>query len=119
MFADASLIMIPICAWPLAHERWRMIPPRAWLGLGIVIAGPTVAAYLISAWALAHAESTLVAAYTYMQPFITAVLAASILHEHIRAAVIVAAVMIFAGVYMSGRPIPPAARPEAVPGNPE
>jgi drug/metabolite transporter (DMT)-like permease len=119
MFADAALLMIPLCAYSLAREPWAKVPGSAWVGLAVVIAGPTVAAYSLNAWALAHTESSVVAVYTYMQPFITTILAASILHERIRGAVVVAAAMIFAGVYLSGRPAPPAATPEAVPGSPE
>ena len=71
--------------------------------LAIVIAGPTVGAYLLNAWALANAESSLVAAYTYLQPFITAFLAAVLLHETIGSSAVVAAVVIFAGVWLAGR----------------
>jgi drug/metabolite transporter (DMT)-like permease len=119
MFVTAAVIMIPIAALPLARQQWSTIPPRAWIALALVIAGPTVVAYLLNAWALAHTDASLVAAYTYVQPFLTAILAAIYLNETIRPIVIVAAAMIFAGVYMSGRPAPPAARAEAVPGNPD
>ena len=113
MFALASGLMLPVAAWPLAHQAWRAIPARAWLGLALVIAGPTVAAYLLNAWALRYADSSLVAVYTYLQPVLTAILAAIYLGEMIRPIVIVAAAMIFAGVWISGRyrasqPPPPA-----------
>jgi len=119
MFALSSVLMLPIAAWPLAHEQWASIPMRSWIALLLVIAGPTVSAYLLAAWALAHADSSLVAAYSYLQPVITAILAAIFLGEHIRGIAIVAALLIFAGVYLSGRPAPPAATEEAVPGNPD
>ena len=111
MFALACALMLPVAAWPLAHQRWSAIPPRAWMALALVIAGPTVAAYLINAWALRHADSSLVAAYTYVQPVVTVVLAAIFLHETLRPAAAAAAAMIFAGVYVSGRPAPPPAPP--------
>lgn len=104
MFAVACVLMLPIAAWPLAHEKWAAIPAQSWISLALVIAGPTVAAYLINAWALRHADSSVVAAYTYLQPVITVVLAAFFLGETLRPVVIVAAAMIFAGVYVSGRP---------------
>jgi drug/metabolite transporter (DMT)-like permease len=119
MFAIATVAMLPLCAWSLVHEHWSAIPLRAWISLLIVILGPTVAAYLLNAWALSHAESSLVAAYTYVQPFLTAVLAWLFLGERIGSIVIIAALMIFGGVYLSGRPAPPAATEEAVPGIPE
>jgi drug/metabolite transporter (DMT)-like permease len=119
MFAVASVAMLPIAAWPMMHEQWSAVPMRAWLALAFVIAGPTVAAYLLNAWALKHTDSSVVAAYTYLQPVFTVFLAAIFLHEQIRSIAIVAAVMIFAGVYISGRPAPAAAIETAVPGNPD
>jgi len=119
MFAVASVVMLPIAAWPMMHEQWSAIPGRAWVALGLVIAGPTVAAYLMNAWALKHADSSVVAAYTYLQPVFTVFLAAIFLHERIRSIAILAAVMIFGGVYISGRPAPAAATEVAVPGNPD
>jgi drug/metabolite transporter (DMT)-like permease len=104
MFALAALMMLPVAAWPLTRQNWRAIPPGAWIGLAIVVIGPTVGAYLLNAWALRHAESSLVAGYSYLQPVITAVLAAVFLGEVMRPVVIVAAVMIFAGVYLASQP---------------
>ena len=104
MFAYATVIMLPVCAWSLLHERWSHIPPRAWLALALVILGPTVAAYLLNAWALAYADSSLVAAYTYVQPFLTAILATFYLHERMHPVVAVAALLLFVGVYLAARP---------------
>ncbi|MBK5258519.1 MAG: DMT family transporter [Thermoanaerobaculia bacterium] len=103
MFAVGSVLMFPISAVSLWREEWRTIPLSAWIGLALVIAGPTVAAYLLSAWALRYAESSLVAAYTYVQPVLTTILAAIFLGEHLKSIVAVAAVLIFAGVWLAGR----------------
>lgn len=103
MFTIGAIAMFPICAWSLWHERWSAIPMRAWLALLVVILGPTVAAYVMNAWALRHADSSLVAAYSYLQPVIAIILAAIFLHEEIRPIALVAAAMIFAGVWLSGR----------------
>ena len=119
MFAIGSVIMLPIAAWPMWTEKWASIPGSAWLVLLFVIAGPTVAAYLLNAWALAHTDSSLVATYIYAQPILTIILAAIFLGETIQPVAIAAALMIIGGVYLAGRPAPPAARPEAVPGGPE
>lgn len=106
IFGLGAFLMIPVCAWSLAHQSWHTIPLRAWIGLLLVIAGPTVAAYLLNAWALRHADSSLVATYTYAQPVITIVLAALILGEQIGTIAIAATLLIFAGVYLAGRPAP-------------
>jgi drug/metabolite transporter (DMT)-like permease len=103
MFAYGAVLMLPVSAWSLAHEHWSAITPNAWLALGLVIAGPTVAAYLINAWSLRYAESSVVAAYTYLQPVLATALGAIFIHEHIRPIVLVAGAMIFAGVWLAGR----------------
>jgi drug/metabolite transporter (DMT)-like permease len=103
MFAVGAVLMIPIAAWSLWHERWRAISPHAWLALLLVILGPTVGAYLINAWTLRYADSSVVAAYTYVQPILAAILGAVFLGERLRPIVAVAAVMIFAGVSVAGR----------------
>jgi drug/metabolite transporter (DMT)-like permease len=103
MFGIAAIVMLPIAAWPLIHEPWRAITPVAWGSLAFVIAGPTIAAYLMNAWALKYAESSVVAAYTYLQPVFAVILAAIFLQEQIRPIVLLAGAMIVAGVYVSGR----------------
>ena len=119
MFAVGAVLMLPIAGWSLLHEKWALIPTRSWIALLLVIAGPTVCGYVINAWALIHAESSLVATYSYLQPVITVFLAAGFLHETIRPEALIAGLMIIAGVYLSGRPAPPAATGCAVPGNPD
>lgn len=103
MFAIAAVLMLPIAALPMLRLQWRAVPASAWWSLAFVIAGPTIAAYLLNAWALAHTDSSLVAAYTYLQPVMTVVLAAMFLGERIRPVAIVAGVMIVAGVWLAGR----------------
>jgi len=103
MFGIAAVLMLPLAAVPMWRLSWRTIPTAAWLSLAFVIAGPTIAAYLLNAWALSHTDSSLVAAYTYLQPILTVILAAIYLGEHIRPVAILAGILIFAGVRMAGR----------------
>jgi len=101
MFDLATFAMIPIAIVPLMREQWSAIPATAWLGLVLVIAGPTVGAYLLNAWALIYADSSLVAAYIYVQPVLATIMAAVFLGERMRPVVAIAALMIFTGVYFS------------------
>ena len=103
MFAVGAVLMLPIALPSLLREDFQAIPQSAWVGLGLVIAGPTVGAYLISAWALKYAESSLVAVYSYVQPVLTTILAWAFLGEQIRWIVAVAGLMIFAGVALASR----------------
>jgi drug/metabolite transporter (DMT)-like permease len=103
MFAVGTVILLPFAAIPLARQEWSSLTWRGWVSLAIVIAGPTIIAYLLQAWALRHADSSLVAAYTYVQPVLATILGAIFLGEVVRPIVLVAAVLIFAGVALAGR----------------
>lgn len=101
MFVVATVVMLPIAAWPMAHERWSQISTNAWLAIVLTIAGPTVAAYLLQAWSLRHADSSVVASYVYVQPVLATLLGVLFLGETLRATVVIAALMIFAGVALA------------------
>jgi drug/metabolite transporter (DMT)-like permease len=87
----------------MMRQDWHALSPRAWLALALVIAGPTVGAYLLQAWSLRYADSSLVAAYTYVQPVLATLLGALFLAETLRPIVIAAAALIFSGVWLAGR----------------
>lgn len=103
MFAAGALILLPVAVPSLVRQEWRAVSPGAWLSLAVVILGPTIAAYTLQAWALCHAESSVVASYTYVQPVLATLLAWFFFGEVIRPVVAVAAAMIFAGVWLAGR----------------
>lgn len=104
MFAVGAVVLLPFAALPMVRQDWHSLSAGAWLALALVIAGPTVAAYLLQAWALRYADSSLVAAYTYVQPVLATILGALMFAEAIHPIVLAAAVLIFAGVWLAGRP---------------
>jgi drug/metabolite transporter (DMT)-like permease len=103
MFALGTFLMLPISAASLGSQAWGAITPRAWASLALVIAGPTVAAYLINAWTLRFADSSIVAAYTYVQPVLASILGAVFLGERIEPIVFPAAALIFSSVWLASR----------------
>jgi drug/metabolite transporter (DMT)-like permease len=103
MFAVGTVVLLPVAAWPLARQNWQSLTGEAWLMLAIVIAGPTIIAYLLQAWALRHADSSFVASYTYVQPILASFLGVLFFDETLHPLVIVAAVVIFTGVWLAGR----------------
>ncbi|HEY5609772.1 MAG TPA: DMT family transporter, partial [Thermoanaerobaculia bacterium] len=60
LFLSGAVMMLPFSARALARQPWN-VSIAAWLALAGVIAGPTVGAYLLNAWTLVRAESSLVA----------------------------------------------------------
>lgn len=103
MFYAGVPLMFPLTITAVVRQDWRSVSPAAWLAAAGVIAGPTVAAYILNAWALARAESSVVAAYSYLQPFVATILAAIFLGEVIKPVFFVSGVMIFAGVFLASR----------------
>ena len=101
MFLFAVPLMLPFVADALIRQQWRGLATATWLAVAGIIAGPTVCAYMLNAWALGKAESSAVAAYTYVQPFVATILAVAFLGERVNGVVVVAGILIFAGVFLS------------------
>ncbi len=107
MFAIGLPIAIPIGVVELASA-----PPLTgddYAFLGFLVAVPTVAAYGLTQIALKRAESSLVAAYIYLQPVFAAIGAMIVLGEEIGPRTIVCGVIVLVGVWLAARS--PDARP--------
>lgn len=100
MFAAGTLLMLPFTIAGLLSTDWHAIPGSAWAALAAIVVGPTACAYLLNAWALSRADSSTVAIYSYLQPFIAALLATTFLGEVIRPSAVTGAFLIFAGVFL-------------------
>ncbi|MBP9088102.1 MAG: DMT family transporter, partial [Kofleriaceae bacterium] len=68
-----------------------------------LIAVPTVGAYALVQLSLKRAESTLVAAYIYLQPVFVTFGAMARLHEHPSSRVLLAAPVVFIGVFLASQ----------------
>ncbi len=103
LFVAGAFLMLPFSLASLLSQPWRTVSPASWYALLAIIAGPTVVAYVLSGWALKHTESSVVAAYTYFQPFIASVLAFLLLGEELSRVDLLGGGLIFVGVYLSTR----------------
>jgi drug/metabolite transporter (DMT)-like permease len=76
--------------------------------LAFLVAVPTVGAYSLNQLAIGRAESSVVAAYVYLQPVIASVGARFLLGETPTSRTLIAAALIFLGLWLSarGRPAP-------------
>lgn len=98
MFGFGTLFILPFSLPALLRTDWSAVPWMAWGYLVVVIVGPTVGAYVLNGWALARAESSTVAIYTYLQPVIATLLAAALLGESVSGIVLAGGALIIAGV---------------------
>jgi drug/metabolite transporter (DMT)-like permease len=76
------------------------VGPGIWALILYFSIGATAAPYLLNAWALARVSPSTVAVYVYLQPLIGFLLAVVFLGEHIGASFIIAAILVFAGVFL-------------------
>jgi len=120
LFVFGSVVLIVLAGPSLAGFDIGAVSARTWwLGLYIVLF-PTVGAYLLTVWALARVESSLVALFIYLQPLIATALSVALLGERPGALTIAGAALVFLGVFVavrggrrggssvsSGRPRPP------------
>jgi drug/metabolite transporter (DMT)-like permease len=81
-FVLGGAAVLPVAAPALAALRPAAISRGAWLGVAYVVVA-TVLAYALSTWAVRRSSPALVAAYSTLQPLVTAALAAAFLGERL------------------------------------
>lgn len=116
VFTWGALSFLPLGLGPMLGQIGSF-SARGWLLVAYILAMPTIAAYLLNAWALSRSSATLVTVYIYLQPLIAGVLARVQLGHAISARAGVAAVLILAGLTVvatrrpPGRPLSSSPRP--------
>lgn len=103
VFIFASVICIPFGAWSLSTIDISAVEMRIWLIALWISIGATAAPYLLNALALSKVDPSTVAVFVYLQPLIGFSLAVMFLSERIDSRFVVAAVLIFAGVFFVTR----------------
>lgn len=101
-FVFGSLVTAPLGA-PALFGTSGSIPVDAWLLVGFLVLVPTLYTYLMNAWALKRAPSSLVAVYIYVQPIATATFNKLLNRGGPSSNVYVAALLVFAGILLVTR----------------
>ena len=94
------IFIIPFSIRGMWVFHYREITLTSWLALGYIIILCTFLAYLLINYALKFVDATTVSFYTYLQPIIASVTSVSIGGETITIPKIIAATMIFTGVFL-------------------
>jgi drug/metabolite transporter (DMT)-like permease len=105
LIAILFVLALPMVV-PIGLLEWSKMPvlnSDDYLRLLFLIAVPTVGAYALVQTALKRADSSLVAAYIYLQPVFTTFGAIYRLGENPSSRVLVAAPIVFAGVFLATR----------------
>jgi drug/metabolite transporter (DMT)-like permease len=97
------LCILPFMAKSATEIHFQTISLNAWLGVGYVVIFNTCIAYLLINFALKTVEASMVSFYTYLQPIIASVMSVSMGTESITYPKIIAAILIFGGVFLVNR----------------
>jgi len=103
VFIFASMICVPIGLVSLSSIDISTVSMSVWLLMAYIAVFATAAPYLLNAWALARVSPATVAVFVYLQPLIGFILAVIFLGENIDFRFIIAALLVFAGVFMTTR----------------
>ncbi|MCB0428752.1 MAG: DMT family transporter [Flavobacteriales bacterium] len=104
IFFFGSLFVLPFGHEQFMHAKWDAMETRQWVGVAYVCIGTTFLAYLLNIVALKTASPSLVSFYIYLQPFFASVIALSLGRDSLTTDKIIAAVLIFTGVFLVSRP---------------
>ena len=97
LFAIVGVLPMGLLALRGFHAQ--SVPGPVWGWVAFIVIGPTILTYLLNIWALRRTSSNMVAAFIYLQPILTALVAPKVLRgEAVTARAAVAALAIFAGL---------------------
>jgi len=103
VFIFGALVCLPLGAVSLSRIDLAAVPTYVWWVTLYIAVGATASPYLLNAWALQKVDPSTVAVYVYLQPLIGFSLAVIFLGENLNVAFGIAAVFVFAGVFMVTR----------------
>ncbi|MBV9989627.1 MAG: DMT family transporter [Chitinophagaceae bacterium] len=100
VFSIGALIIIPVGWSEFATTDWTAFNTSQWICLGFVAIGATFVAYLLNVYGISVIGASATGAYIYTQPVFAAAIAVAFAGEHFSFIKLVAAVLIFTGVYL-------------------
>ncbi len=103
-FLFGMFICIPFGFNQALEVEWATLTPNAWFSVVYVIIAATFIAYLLNNLALGTVSASVVGVYIYLQPVIAAIVEILVGNSAPSAVKITAALLIFTGVYLVGRP---------------
>ncbi len=107
VFIFGAVACVPIGLWSFSTVDASTMSPLIWLLVVHLAVVATATPYLLNAWALARVNPSTVAVFIYMQPLIGFLLAVAFLGEKIGSSFVIAALLIFAGVFMVSKKFVP------------
>ena len=100
VFTMGLFMVLPFAWSELGDLQFRVFGPREFAALAAVIITGTFLAYIFNAYGIRHLGAGITGTYIYTQPVFAVLIATFLLGEELSAAKMIAALMIFTGVYL-------------------
>lgn len=100
LFLIAVFINFPLTIGEFTDVQWSSLPFDAIWKMAFVVVGTTFSTYLLNIYALKQLSASTISAFIYLQPLIAIVYAISTGADTLNLTKVVAALLVFAGVYM-------------------
>jgi len=102
-YVGGAALLAPVTLWQAARFPLAAVPWSAWAAVFYMALGPSVVCYLIYYYALGHMEASRLTAFNYLLPPLATLLGVWMLGEHITLWTVLAAAVIFSGIYLVER----------------
>jgi drug/metabolite transporter (DMT)-like permease len=99
IYGSIGLTVLAIPEYTTFH--WPELTSKLWAAVVFAVVGATLMTYFLNFWALAHAKSSQVALFIYLQPVVTAVIAWAWFDERVTVRTIAAMLFIFLGMVLA------------------
>jgi len=103
VFTFGLPMMLPFCWNDFIETKWENFDANSWIALSFVVIGATFLAYLFTAFALHQLSPSATGSYIYVQPIFSAAISIIFLNEEAALYKLLAAVLIFTGVFLINR----------------
>ena len=103
IFTIGFFMILPFCWNEFKEIEWQKYDDIAWLSLSLVVFCGTFLAYLFNVYGIKILGASVAGAYIYSQPVFAAIIAILVLGETLSGYRIIAAALIFLGVYLSNK----------------
>lgn len=103
LFLFAFFINLPVGFNEFMRVEWSALPVDVIIKMVFVVVGTTFLTYLFNIYALRQLRASTIGAFIYLQPVVAVMFAVVIGADFLTPVRILAALMIFTGVYMSSR----------------
>ena len=103
LFTFGFFMILPFCFQEFSDITWKVFTLKDWFFLFMIVVPGTFLAYIFNVYGIQKLSASMAGAYIYSQPVFAVVIAMIFLKEELSLNKIIAAVLIFAGVYLSNR----------------